>query len=488
MKRLFIVLLVCIFITQTLLISFAKPIISDQKWILSGAGRSIYLFKLDGSDKEIIFDNVGETNSQIEVLTNSYNGKIILCKVVNMGKFSYWLVDLDKNEQYPVIEDLLFRPSNTLISTYGNLVSFTTTEKNTTQIWLYDVRNKTLKEFGENVTDGIVRFVRFSYDENYALYIKLTGDRPDYYQILCLRDFKKNRDYDLTIREDGIIVLGDFYFDNENIILARILPTDNFNSLWDFNIKSKRFTYVTELKGENISAVSTSRDGNQIAICTSNPSRPGMYFFWTLKRKGFSNLTFINQIPVGMIGIRLSHDGEYLLYSTENSPTYIASLNGSINEELNDLIPLPNLKDANWYNHPPFPPKAKASINGNLNIISWEPSISGTYPIAGYKIYRSNFPDKKNLTILNTLTNIDISYIDNNANPKTNYYYLVRSFDEDGTESIPSNEVLIDRTLPIISFTKPEPYAWFKDEQVRVEGIVRDLESGVDRVIRELFI
>jgi hypothetical protein len=461
----------------------AKPVINEQKWILSGAGRSIYLVKLDGSERELLFDHVADQDCRIEVLNNSYNGKIILCKVVSKALFSYWLVDLDQNEQYPIIEGLLFRPSNSILSKDGSLVCFTTSEKDQPQIWLYEVKTKTLKEFGENVDDGLVRFVRLSYDGKFALYVKLTGVRGDYYEILCLRDFTKNRDYELTTRDDGDISIGEFYFDNQTILLTRTLPGEDYNTLWDFNISTKKFTYVMEIANEYISAISISRDGAQIALCSFNPSKPGKQFFWTMKKNGPYNLTYINDIPAGMIGLRISYDGRFLLYSTENSPTYIATVDASINEDLGNLIDLPNLKDAMWYNHPPFPPVVSATAKDNSNRVSWIPANLGTYPIQGYKVYRSLFPDKKTMTLLATVPATDNEYIDSRCSLSENYYYLVRSFDTDQTESIPSNHALLDRTPPSIQITSPESGILTNKQIIDIKGHAEDLESGIDKVM-----
>jgi hypothetical protein len=481
MKKLTYILLVFLLFT-TLPIGFAKPVIHEQKCIISGAGRTIYLLKLDGSEREVLFDNVADPNGRIEVLTNSYNGKIILCKVVSMARFSYWLVDLDQNEQYPIIEDLKVRPSNTIITKDGNLASFTTSEQAGTKIWIYDVKKNTLKEFGEDITDGIVRFVRFSYDGKMALYSKLTGTNRDYYTILCLRDFTKNRDYELTTKKDGDFDIGEFYFDGKDILMARTLPGDDYNSLWDFNLSTKRFTYVMDITGEFISAISLSRDGNQIAICSYNPNKPGKNFFWTMHKEGAYNLTYINEIPAGMIGLRLSHDGKYVLYSTENAPTYIASIDGSFNEELSDVVALPNLKDAMWYNHPPYPPVVTAKASNTDNIISWDSSKEGTYPITGYKVYRSVFPDKSKPQLIADLSSTENTYTDSSAKVTECYYYLVRSYDTDFTESIPSNHALLDRTPPKIFISSPLPGLLTNQRNILVKGNAIDKESGIKNV------
>lgn len=472
-------LLLFVFFVNVLFPVFAKPVINERKWIISGAGRTIYLLKLDGTVREILFDKVGDEDARIEVLTNSYNGKIILCKVISKTRFSYWLIDLDRNEQYPIIEDLKVRPSNSIMSRDGSKVSFTTSEQAGMKIWYYDVLTKQLSEFGENVNDGQVRFVRFSYDGKYALYSKLKGTIRDRYTIMCLRDLSNQKDKELTTRSEGEFDFGEFYFDNQNILVSRIVEGDDYNTLWDYNIKTKRFTFVMEITEEYISAVSMSRDGNQIAICTYNPKKPNRNYFYTMKKDGPYNLTYINDINSGMIGIRLSDDGRFLIYSTENSPTYLASFDGSFNERLADLVELPNLKDSMWYIHPPFPPVVNAIALEESNLVSWKTAETGSHPIAGYKIYRSTFPEKKNFTYLTSTTELETEYRDTTADPKENYYYLVRSFDTDLTESIPSNHVLLDRTPPSIKITNPKTGLLTNLVSIKIIGNAFDHESGI---------
>ena len=483
MKKIKSLLFLGVFLFTTFNFVQAKPLVNERKWIISGAGRTIYLVKLDGSDREVLFDQVGDADSRIEVLTTSYNGKMILCKVISRTKFSYWLIDLDQQEQKLIIEDLKVRPSNTIMSQDGKYVSFTTTEQTGSKIWFYDVTSNQLSEFGENVRDGLVRFVRFSYDGKYALYSKLKGSARDRYTIMCLRDFVNHRDTELTSRADGDFDFGEFYFDNQTILLSRVMDGEDYNTLWDFDLRTKRFTFVMEITEEYISAVSMSRDGDHIAICTYNPAKPNRNYFYTMKKAGSYNLTYINDIAAGLIGIRMADDGSYFIYSTENSSTYLASFDGSMNEKLADLVDLANLKDAMWYNHPPFPPFVSASALSSHNLISWKTAETGTHPIEGYRVYRSTFPDKKSVLLLGNVSSGETEFIDKTGDPSLNYYYLVRSYDTDHTESIPSNHALLDRTPPQLTITNPKTGLLTNQKNVLIQGTAFDFESGIKDLV-----
>ncbi len=158
-----IVAVVCIANT---FLSFSKPKEEDRYWVISASGREIYLSSLIGLDKQIIFGEVGEDqNTKIVVITSSYNGKIILCKVVRNGQYSYWLVNMDNRTQGKIIDGLVQIPYNTMISRDGNWVAFQT---DAYEPWLYHVPTKQLTRFDRNIKDGYVTDVRFSYDSQQA--------------------------------------------------------------------------------------------------------------------------------------------------------------------------------------------------------------------------------------------------------------------------------------------------------------------------------
>lgn len=456
----------------------AQPGNDDRYWVISASGREIYLSRLTGLEKQTIFENVGEDrNSKIEVITSSYNGKTILCKVVRSGIYSYWLVNLDNNSQEKLIDDLKDTPYNTMISRNGNWVAFQT---DSYEPWLYNVTTKQLTQFDRNIRDGYVGDVRFSYDSKKALYIKLKFiSQEEYYTCLCIRDLERNQDTELTDQSDGSILSAEFYYDGSRILLTRYLKRDGYITLWDYTLSNSRFQLVMSFPDEHISLGSPSRDGKLIVFCTFNPDKPAGLNFWTYRPNQDPSPIYLKTLPSGLIGLRLSHDAKYLIFGTSYSDTYLFETDGSWGKELSRMVDLPNLQDANFYNHPPFPPVISAEAAGTANRIFWQPSRPGTYEVAGYKIFRSLYASPTNYSLLSTVNQDTLQYLDNSARSGETYYYMVRAFDIDQTDSKPSNAVYVDRIGPSVVIQKPISGSWFADPSVLVEGIATDNESGL---------
>lgn len=473
-----IVAVVCIANT---FLSFSKPKEEDRYWVISASGREIYLSRLTGIEKQTLFENVGEDkNAKISVITSSYNGKTILCKVAQNRLYSYWLVNLDNNTQELLIDELDTIPYNTMISRDGNWVAFQT---DAYVPWLYHVPTKKLTQFDRNIKDGYVSDVRFSYDSQQALYIKLKFiNQEEYYTCLCVRDLFKNQDKELTDEYDGSILSAEYYFDGSRILLTRFLEQDGFITLWEYTISNGRFKKVAAFPDEHISLGSPSKDGKLIVFCSFNPEKPAVINFWTYRPDSDPVPIFIRSVTSGLIGSRLSHDAKYLIFGTSNSDTYIAETDATWSSSLSKLVDLPNLRDANFYNHPPFPPSISVEADGSASRIFWNPSKPGTYEVAGYKIYRSVTTSPSDFSLLDTVKENILFYIDNQQRNNENYYYMVRAFDTDLTDSVPSNVVFLDRIPPRVSIQQPLSGTWLANPSVLVTGFASDQESGLRSV------
>ncbi len=96
---------------------------------------------------------------------------------------------------------------------------------------------------------------------------------------------------------------------------------------------------------------------------------------------------------------------------------------------------------------PILPPSSPASLTAtpsNSQItLSWQPSTQGTYPIAGYAIYRGITPGGESTTPIATVTANTTTYTDASVTSGTTYYYYVVAFDNQSPPnySEPSNEV-----------------------------------------------
>ena len=82
------------------------------------------------------------------------------------------------------------------------------------------------------------------------------------------------------------------------------------------------------------------------------------------------------------------------------------------------------------------------SPNKNSIFFEWRPNSESS--LAGYEIYRSEFPNQNYTSLAQVLENfgvIDTFYIDNSVSLNIRYYYFIRAFDELGQYSEPSDTI-----------------------------------------------
>ncbi|MCE5224212.1 C25 family cysteine peptidase [bacterium] len=136
-------------------------------------------------------------------------------------------------------------------------------------------------------------------------------------------------------------------------------------------------------------------------------------------------------------------------------------------------------------NPPAAPKNLKASKSGSQIVLTWTPSIKGTYSIDGYSIFRGTSSD-----ILSYVTNVSANvaaWTDNNVKAGTRYYYYVKAFDikknyspESNTVSMMIEEENKDTTPPRIIITNPESGTKTSEASLLITGVITDDDSGVD--------
>jgi len=136
---------------------------------------------------------------------------------------------------------------------------------------------------------------------------------------------------------------------------------------------------------------------------------------------------------------------------------------------------------------PDSPLTLTASISNNSITLNWSPSAQGTYPIAGYAIYRETKPDEESTTPIATVDASTSSYTDTGITSGVTYYYHVRVFDNQNPPnySLPSPEAsasITDSTPPVISVLSPADFSTFSSSEVKLSGKVIDNLSGIDKV------
>jgi hypothetical protein len=452
------------------IIDIKKVLSNEQKWIVFSSNRTIFKSKIDGSEKTVLFDNIGPIGCRIHEFDSSYNGKRIIAVLANNNVYSLWVIDLDTSNQQCLLPENKGYIECSQISNKGD---FIVCEFNN-QAWFAKTDDKILRKLGETLTESTTHYPSISPDDSKILFIRKKAFGNEVNNSLWIREMDTNLEYEITNRSDGSFGKPVFCFDSKTIITPRkSVNTKNF-SLWFFDCIKKEFDLIAEIKDSNILAVKASRSKHSIAFTTGKD-----FYFYNYAK--LIKLFSTEKNRIGSFNIKLSHDAQYLIFWSSDFPDYLAKTDGSFVIDLNSLQN-ENLVSPLWYNHPPFPSVVTAQLKSSGNYLTWVPSRQGTYPIKGYNVYRSTFP-KKNYSLIFSTASTTFQFMDTKCDLNQNYYYMVRSFDDDGTESMPSNEALMDKTLPDIKFTNPASGTYYRSKQVFIEGFAVDLESGIDKVL-----
>jgi len=97
---------------------------------------------------------------------------------------------------------------------------------------------------------------------------------------------------------------------------------------------------------------------------------------------------------------------------------------------------------------PPYAPKnLQAMLSDQSVVLTWSPSAMGTYPIAGYKVFRRE-QNQGAISLIGVLPPSSLSYSDFKILPAQTYFYYVLSYDmgSPSLESSPSQ--LVSITVP----------------------------------------
>jgi len=136
---------------------------------------------------------------------------------------------------------------------------------------------------------------------------------------------------------------------------------------------------------------------------------------------------------------------------------------------------------------PDSPLTLTANTSNNSVTLNWSPSAQGTYPIAGYAIYRETKSDEESTTLIATVGASTTFYTDTGITSGVTYYYYVKAFDNQNPPdySSPSPEItatIADKTPPVISIPSPADYSTVSSSEVKLSGKVIDDQSGIDKV------
>ena len=149
-------------------------------------------------------------------------------------------------------------------------------------------------------------------------------------------------------------------------------------------------------------------------------------------------------------------------------------------------IPVDTVWESSNVYLPNAPKITKANVSSDSVTIYFTPSTQGTYPIAGYAIYRGTEPGKEDFSKpIATVEADKTEYTDKNVEIGKTYYYVVKAFDNQNPPnySKPSNEIKVeieDTTPPVITITSPEDNYTTDADTITITGTATDKGTGID--------
>jgi len=122
---------------------------------------------------------------------------------------------------------------------------------------------------------------------------------------------------------------------------------------------------------------------------------------------------------------------------------------------------------------PSSPQNLQANASTSSVTLNWSPSTQGTYPIAGYAIYRGPDSGKESDTPIATVDANTTTYTDKNIKSNKTYYYMVKAYDNQNPPnySASSNEVKIGAQTIVITLQPDNP-------MMTVNGAQKEIDQG----------
>ncbi len=141
---------------------------------------------------------------------------------------------------------------------------------------------------------------------------------------------------------------------------------------------------------------------------------------------------------------------------------------------------------------PPSPPQSLTATADNTNksiTLNWTASTLGTYPIAGYAIYRGTSSGNEDTTPIATVDATSTTYTDTNLSPNT-YYYIVKAFDNQSPPnySSPSNEASATINAPVTITPIGDARTKPNGTEVTIQGSVTVPTGVFDSSKREFYV
>jgi hypothetical protein len=468
---LFMLLLSSIFTPKTR--SFAQDK-SLNYWIYAGKN-SIELVSasLNGPDSIPVLE-VWDDHTNILGIRSSENGRILLLTVQNQTEKSLWTYFRENQTRHL----LASFPLNTSIpygdiSKDGSWVVFTGNYQDRTESWLMASDGSSVRALGAKLEGAYARAPNLSWDSQSIAYV-YGSDR-----VLYIEDILSGNTTQITQTELGP-VWNPWFLPGDEELYAMVTPYRQSMKLFKINLKSRKTELLWSTEEAVVGAIQ-SRLGSIIALMSIPPDGKS-WKVWSMKAQELKPRLIAQQDrSANSFSLQLSFDGTWLLYRCDGNPIRVASMEGTLEAPLHSHLGLQNVSYATFYTQDPFPPQLLGKNEGSSgNALQWSLDLKGSLPLTGFQLFRKPYPADASWQILSQQQANSYHYLDQALrNSQETFYYRIRAIDREGNTSFWSNEVLIDRTPPLLEISNPPPRTWLNDYPEYIVGKVSDKESGI---------
>lgn len=428
---------------------------------------------LNGSDSIPVWATA-DNDTQILGMRSSENGRILLLTLQNHKEKSLCTYFRESQKSYVIATF----PINTSvpygdISKDGSWVVFTGTQNNQTESWLISSDGSFIRALGSQLEGSYARAPNISWDSQEIAYVY--GSE----RILYLENIKSGKTTQLTQAEMGQ-AWNPWFLPGDEELFVMMTPYRQVMTFYKFHIASRKMELIWKTDEAIVGAIQ-SRLENMIALM-SIPSDGKSWKVWSLKPSdSHPKLLARQDRTANSFSLQLSFDGAWLLYRCDSNPIRLARMDRSTESSLHQHLGYQSVSFATFYTQDPFPPALHGKTEDSTsNLLQWDQEFKGSLPLASYQLFRKDFSSNASWEILSHLPSYSSQYLDQSlANSQHSYSYKIRALDLEGNASFWSNEVLIDRTPPLLEITSPIPKKWLLNQTQEIVGKVSDSESGI---------
>jgi Tol biopolymer transport system component len=458
-----------------------KELEQEHIWYILGAKQSLYTSKIDGSELQMIYDEVGTKDSSILNMDCSEDGKLLFVQTMettHRTTYSLWLINLENGEQKNITSHRSIMNFYTQISGDGRYLLWLENKK---RILYYDTFTKEEHLIGATLFD--VASPSFSPDSKSIVFVG--KDQRQESWNLWIHEINSAKESKLSTENEGTFRNPQFFGSNQSILSPRNPEGKWLHSLWSFDLISKKYHLIADLNKNpndpfsydwawNILGCDLSHDGQVIIFYTN-------YQAYSILESDVIPLSEHHHNST-IFYSSCEPKGKYALIGTNLSPAQLVKTDGSYQEQVNSRYPFSIQNAINWYPHPPHPASLSIKLMEAGNMLHWEAPRRGSNEIVGLNIYRS-IDKEQSFELIKTVASDSLNFLDNSADLSKNYYYMVKVVDQKGMESFASNSVLADRIPPHIQIITPLENSWHHTPKVSIFGIAKDEGAGVQKVV-----